>query len=355
MTNISSSLNEATTLYVGIDMHVKTWYITTIKNNQIKQFVQEPDYKSLHKYLTKRHPDCKYIVGYEAGCFGFALYRDLTSLGVEVHVLNPADIPTSDKDKRSKTDKSDSKKIALSLKSDMVKSIYVPDDNIEEIRALSRRRTDLIKKSTRVKNQIKAMLKRLGILFPKEIENYRTHWTKRFIAWLANIKFNKVESQYTMDSYLKELDFLKQEIKLLFNRIKVSIQKSDLSKMDKILQSVPGIGEISSMTIISEIFNIKRFKTSDRFVSYVGLAPTEHSSGEKKHKGHLNRRCNARLRTVFIEAAWVAIGKDKSLSSYYEELKHNIGAVKSIVKVARKLACRVRRLLLTEEYYKYGI
>ena len=153
-------------VFIGLDIHNKTWFGTIICDNIIdkpKSF--EPDSKKLYNYLSRRYPGANYYAAYEAGYFGYWIYRELTEYGVNVKVVNPADIPTSDKDRRSKTDKNDSRKIAQSLSAGLLESIYIPTLEEEERRSLVRHRDELVKNSTRIKNQIKSFLKQHGIKY----------------------------------------------------------------------------------------------------------------------------------------------------------------------------------------------
>jgi transposase len=149
-------------IYVGLDVHKRSWYTTIIFGDIIKQksFSAEPEH--LYKYLSREYPGADYHIAYEAGFSGFWACEDLNNLGCKTIVVNPADIPTSDKDERNKTDKKDSKKIAMSLKAGLLEGIYVPTRQEQADRSLLRRRMGLVKQQTRVKNQIKGHLKYFG-------------------------------------------------------------------------------------------------------------------------------------------------------------------------------------------------
>ena len=150
-----------------------------------------------------------------------------------------------------------------------------------------RQKQDLTKKSTRVKNQIKGLLKYYGIRYPEEFDDSRCHWSKKFIGWLGSIKFETSYGKQCMESYLRELEFIKSEI-LTINRQLIKAQKEGFYKQEvEILKSIPGIGNVSVTTIMSELIDINRFIKRDNYLSYLGLAPTEHSSGDKRKIGHL--------------------------------------------------------------------
>ena len=121
--------------------------------------------------------------------------------------------------------------------------------------------------------------------------------------------------------------------------------------------SAPGVGLISSMTLLTEIVDFKRFKNLDSLASYSGLSPTEHSSGDKRIIGHLNRRCNSRLRKVLIESAWTAIRWDEELRSFYDRqvAERRKPKGEAIILVAKKLLSRIRYMVLHNEPYVSGV
>lgn len=305
-----------TDIYIGIDVHKMSWHVTVLYGDVSKRNTFEPSAEILKKHLDKHYPNGRYNAVYEAGYFGFNSYYELTKLGIETIVVNPADIPRTDKEKRNKTDKSDSYKLALSLKSGFLKGIYIPSIEAQELRSLTRRREELVQDQTRSKNRIKSLLSQYNIKYPEQFTKIGSHWSKRFINWLKDIKL-----------------------------------KNNYEKLIKI----PGIGQIGAAVLQTEIMEIERFTSRDKFISYIGLSPNEQSSGESRKIGHLTGRCNKRIRTILIEASWLAIKYDPALGQYYNERIVTIGKQKTIIKVARKLANRIRHILLTEETYEIGI
>jgi transposase len=341
-------------IFVGIDVHSTSWYVTVIVEDYIKSQTFSANAAKLAEYLKREYPGGTYYAGYEAGCFGFHIKEKLDKLNVSTIVINPADIPTSDKESRNKTDLRDSQKIALCLKSGLVKGIYAPDRASLEIRMLSRRRSDISGKTTRVKNQIKAVLKLYGIEYPQEFEESHKYWSKNFILWLSQIEFVTIEGKIAMDSFISELEFFRQEKLKVLNYLRALTKSEKFKEQSEVLISIPGIGAVSTVTVLTELINVERFETRDKYLSYIGLTPNEHSSGEKRRIGSLTKRCNRSLRTVFIEASWIAVRRDPALSMYYTEVHKKIGKQKAIIKVARKLATRVRYLLLNMKKYEYG-
>lgn len=338
-------------IYLGMDVHSKTWYTTILYDDFVKKQSFHADARKLAAYMRRNYPKARIQAGYEAGYFGFTLQRNLESEGIETIVINPADIPLSNKDTRNKTDRRDSYKIALNMKSKMVEGIYVPKIENEQERSLLRRRADTVKKQTRIKNQIKSNLKLLGINYPIEYEDKGKHWSRNFISWIGSLKLATQEGRAVMESLLRELEFYRKEVLFATRQIR------DLSKSEryayncKLLLGISGIGLITAMTFLTEIIDISRFKKGDELVSFLGFSPNEHSSGEKRRIGHLSKRCNHILRGMLIESSWVAIRNDPALSDYYHKTQKKTGSSKAIIKTARKLIMRMRYVLKTGNKY----
>lgn len=329
-------------IFVGLDVHSKKWHATIMVGDVATKYQCPADSKILAAHLQKEYPNANFKAAYEAGCFGFYIKEQLDSLGISTGVINPADIPTSNKDKVGKTDARDSRKIAMSLKNEMLEPIYAPDKENQQARGLLRRRDDLTRKTTCVKNQIKALLKYYGVVIPQELDTAR--WLIKFTEWLKTLSFETSEGKSHLASYLREFEFLEQEKKSVLNELKETMKKEKYNESYEIIKSIPGFGPIGAMNVVLEVFDIKRFATQDKFSSYIGLAPMERTSGERTHKGRLSWRFNRVLRSTFIEAAWVAIRTDPAMTQYYNDCTKKMTGTRAIIKVARKLANRLRYL-----------
>ena len=355
-TNLSKIDYSNKTIYVGLDVHAKKWYSTIICEDKISPKVFDAKPEQLANYLKKHYPNATYKVAYESGFSGYWAKRALDELGVNTIVIHAADIPTSDKDKVHKNDKNDSRKIALALRSNMISGIYVPSRTQQEHRNLIRRRTDLVEKATCIKNQLKAELKLRGIEYPEEFEKSGSHWSKKFVKWLSETNSITVIGDFVLQSQIKELKWLEEEIDSIEKALDALMQSDQYKEIYRILRSVPGIGSIHAASFTLEVMDIERFRGIDQYLSYIGLVPSEHSSGDSRRVGGMSRRCNRHLRKLFIEAAWVAVKRDLALSEYFDELKkRGMKSTVAIIKVARKLSGKVRRILLNGEEYQYGI
>ncbi len=339
-------------IYIGIDVHFKSWVITIMVGNiSYKTFSQNPDAKELSKYLQNNFPDGNYYSVYEAGFCGFSVHRELEKNGINNIIVNPADIPTTDKDKRQKEDKRDSRKLSKTLKNGELEGIYILNRNIEELRSLVRYRKTIVKELSRHKNRIKAILKLYGIAIPIELNSASRYWSSRFIKWLKTIKTSTSQGSFVLHETIETAEYLRTKLLKINREFRLLNEDSVYSNKINLLKSVPGIGLIVALTFISELGTMNRFKNLDKLCSYVGLIPSTNSSGEKEYVGKITRRSNKSLRTALIESAWVGIRQDPALLLKYTELRKRMAANEAIVRIAKKILGRIRYVIKNKQEY----
>jgi transposase len=302
------------TIFIGIDVHLKNWAVTLQSEEfELKTYSQPAKASVLVNYLQENYPGAKYKAVYEAGFCGFTVQRALASKGIECDVIHPADVPTSDKEKRQKTDKIDSRKLARMCKNEDMNGINVPSIEQQEERNLLRARQKLVRDQTRVKNRIKSYLKFQGI----ELDGFEgRQWTKKYIEILRKTSFSTSVGTIAFTAYLDELEYLRQQVTKLDLQIKILSQSVRYKENVSLLTSVPSIGLISAMIFLTEIGDINRFIKFDDLCSFFGLIPNCHSSGETEKVGHITKRGNQHLKMILIECAWVAIRKDPAPLKY---------------------------------------
>ena len=337
-------------IYVGMDVHKNSWSISIFTEHlEHKTFSQPPDVSVLVNYLNRNFPGAVYNSVYEAGFSGFWTHDKLKEHGVNCMVVNPADVPTKNKEKATKTDRVDCRKLARSLRSGELEGIYVPARPKVEDRHLLRTRQSMVKKQTRCKNQIKALLYFYGISVPDELA--QSHWSNKFINWLEKINMQKASGDLSLKAHIEELKHLRQIIAGLNRGIRSLAKTDQYRKNVHLLKTIPGISILSAMTLLTELYDINRFKNLDHLASYVGLVPNTSASGEKEYKTNMTGRRNPQLRCLLIESAWVAARKDPALLMAFNELCKRTTKTKAIVKIARKLLNRIRYVLKNQEEY----
>jgi transposase len=337
-------------IYVGMDVHKKSWSISIYTDQfEHKTFSQPPNTEVLVNYLKRNFPGAAYKTAYEAGFCGFWIHDKLQEQGVECLVVNPADVPTKDKERATKTDPVDCRKLARTLRSGELDGIYVPSRVKAEDRSLLRTRQSMVKKQTRCKNQIRSILCFYGILIPEELTS--SHWSKRFINWIESIRMERTSGNFALKVHLAELLHHRKTIVELNRAVRALAKTDDYRVNVALLKTVPGVSTLTAMLLLTELYDIARFKTIDTLCSYVGLIPNTDSSGEKDNKTGMTNRRNAQLRAAIIESAWTAVRKDPALMMAFNELCKQMTKTKAIIRIARKLLNRIRYVLKNQQGY----
>ena len=340
-------------IYVGIDVHLKTWHVTTLTESGCKySFSQHADAKELFDRLNKKFPEAHFKSAYEAGFCGFSAHYALTEQGIENIVVHAADIPTTGKEKALKTDAVDSEKIAWALKRGELTGIYIKDKRYMDDTNLMRLRQRFIMDLSRQKNRTKHLLYTQGVTYPERFRKNSAHWSRNFMKWLR-------EEVVLLSGQMMSLILLCEQVENTRKAIlKVTREIRRLSTTDRykenynLLITVPGLGLITSMSVLTELDNnIMRFPNERSFVAILGLIPTCHDSGDRKVSGEKINRGNKHLGPLIVESCWIAIQRDIELSAYYSKCCQSMKPHKAIIKVARKLACRAYAVLKTKARY----
>lgn len=357
MTKVNQLDFTGTTIFCGLDVHKLSWRVNIRdKELELKDFTQPPDASLLHKHLTKNYPGAKYKAGYEAGFCGFNIQRELSSLGIECVLLNAADIPKGDKERRQKNDKRDARSISeqLSSKKDL-KHLYVPTPAWEHARTLVRNRQQQISDSTRCKCRIWHFLYFSSLPVPdKDLTGQ--YWSRKFVAALEDMDCGgsanlKSALQIKLQDYLHKRTLLLQSTRA----IRAMYRQEAYWPLMELILSIPGIGEINAAIILFELQDITRFKTFDNLCSYVGLIPDTDDSGETKRNKGLTHRRNSYLREALIESSWILIKKDPAMLMKYKTYCKRMQKNKAIIKIARHLLSRISYVLKKKTAYVSGV
>ena len=293
---------EGQIIYAGMDVHKASWNLGIHLNDVfIKNVHQKPNPKTMADYLHKHYPGAKYKAVYEAGKFGFWIQRQLTALGIECLVVNPADIPKSQKDTLQKTDPRDARNLSLRLQSGVLHGIHIPDEQQEADRLFFRHRKKIWKDLTRCKNRIKGLLAFSGIDIAEQYDN--ASWSHNFITWLKQIDCKQQTRRRALDYQIKQMEFMRGELLSISNEIRKMMREQRYKKNYYLLRTVPGVGPLTAASFLVEIGDVQRFDTFYHLNSFVGLLPMEHSSGQSENKMSLTVRKHRQLRSDLVESA----------------------------------------------------
>ena len=340
--------SEKETLFLGIDLHLRTWHVTGLLENTEIFSKGIPGRLCNMKLLLRRYKDYRIKAVYEAGYFGYWLYDVLTANGVECIVTPPSLVP-QEYGNRVKTDRRDSRKLAYLLSKGLLKKIYVPAEEERYHRQVVRRRHQLIRDRVRQQNRIKSELRLYGIDTPE----IRGKWSKAYINNLWSIRFGDDWMQESFHLLLKTYEFLDNAVYEQTMRLKRLSQTDKYHELVEILMSVPGIGIITAMEFLLELNNMERFSRAEQVAAYVGLTPSQYSSGDKVRMGHITKIGKPHLRAALIEASWQLISKDERMGKTYKRIALRAGGKRAIVGVARRLVLCLRRMLLDSSAYSF--
>jgi len=215
------------TIYVGLDVHKRSWNAALFLNDQyLRNIHQPPSPQALHSFLHTHYPGAHYVCAYEGGKFGYWIQRQLSSKGVSCIVVNPADIPATHKDEVSKTDPRDARAIAMALQCGQLRGIYIPAVQQEADRSLVRQRKKIWRDLVRCKNRIKGFLDYTGITLPDKFAN--SNWSRNFLQWLSEIKFDYTSNRTTLNFMIRHSALLQVQQK----EMGIAVQKtSDIKKL----------------------------------------------------------------------------------------------------------------------------
>lgn len=334
-------------IFVGIDVHKKTYSVSVVSDGVlIKRDTMPAKPERLEKYLHKHFKGAKIKSAYEAGFSGFVLHRHLTKNGIDNIVVNAASIEVGARD-RVKTDKRDSLKIATQLSVGRLKGIFIPSIEMEDRRELTRLRSTHVKDRNRIAQRIKQKANYHGLLGPEDTQKVSRKWIKRFeeMEFLPGLEF----SIKSLIAQWKELD---ERIKGIDRELEN--QSSEDPEVDSVYRSVKGIGRTSARILANELGDMSQFSSERALFSYTGLTPSEYSSGEHVRKGHITGQGKPILRSILVQASWIAIRYDEDLCETYERIASRSGGKRAIVAVARKLIGRIRACFRKGEMYKTG-
>lgn len=328
-------------LFIGLDTHKVFSEVAYIEDQRGSKPVHHGRISSTKTAITKlvrqfesKYPQATLHFVYEAGPCGYWIYRLLTKLGHCCYVVAPSLIPKKPGDK-IKTDKRDALKLAKLLKSEDLTPVYVPESEDEAIRDLSRARETANKDLKDAKYQLKALLLRNNIGYKGT-----ANWSLKHLRWLSEIILPHPAQHIVLQEYLHTIhERLKRE-KRLINELTHQVQQWRYYPVVKAIQALRGVALLVATGVIAELGDLTRFDHPRKLMSYLGVVPSEHSSGDNRRLGGITKCGNGRARRLLVEGAHAYRFPARVSTDIQKRLE---GLPKPIVDIAWKAQLRLCR------------
>jgi transposase len=335
-------------MYVGVDVHKKVCRAAMV--NEEGEVVDEYSFKNsppgIEDFASRMEPfkgEVSAVLESTANLW-IRLYDSLEERGIRVVLSNPYKTRLI-AEAKIKTDKVDARILAQLLRADMLPLCYVPNKTQRERRQFIRHRIKLVKMRTEVKNRIHSLLDRHGLRCP-----YKTLFSKGGVEWLRGLSLGFTDDA-VLRSDLALLEALDGQIAYMEATI-AAVAVTD--ERVKLLMTMPGLGYFAASLMVAEICDINRFRSDRRLVSWVGLAPGVHQSGDKTYGGRITKQGNKLVRWVLVEAARNACRYDDRFREFYERYSRRHGGQKAVVAVAHEMLRIVWFMLKRGEPYRGG-
>jgi len=347
MANVQQDFGKGKPVCVGIDVHKRDWVVTVLcQGEELFHGIVPPDAKGFIRKL-KGFGASEIHTVYEAGPTGYWLHRTLTEADIDSIVTPPSLVPRIGG--RVKTDRRDSRKLASMLAGGFLKRVYVLSPEEQAHRRLLRTRDQIEHHRRQTQNQIKSLMLFHGKHAPATLKE---RWSDLYVRWIESVKWEHEELKISIDALLNLFNYLTGQYKSLTQQVEQLAYTEKYRDRAFLLVRIPGIGLFTAMAILIELQDIERFRRADQLASYLGLTPSQHSSGEHVRLGHITRCGNHHVRTRLVESSWTLIRYDAGAKATYERIKHQTGSGrKAITAIARRLALRIRRVLPDREPY----
>ncbi len=335
-------------VFAGLDVDKKSISVTfTSHQGFIRSLRMPSNVEHLVNYVRKHFTDQRVAFVYEAGPTGYGLYDGLVAQAYPCVIAAPSMIPRAP-GQRVKTNRLDSRALSENLRGGQLTSIHVPSPVYRELRHLTQLRDTLVSQVVAMKQRIKSLLLFEGMAFPPAPAG-RGQWSLLVKGQLRTLPCSPTV-RFKLDQLLESLAFAEQQVVKATRESRRFCQTvPELSHCITYMMTVPGIGWIVASQLLARIGDWRELKNIRQLAGFLGVVPTEHSTGERTDRGSITRTGDERLRAKLIQAAWSAIRKDAELRQFFRAVCHTHPPDRAsriaIVAVARKLSVRISVVL----------
>lgn len=335
-------------VFIGIDVSKLTFSFTTMDHHDLKRSKTIPSNpENLIQYIKNQFKGKKIICAYEAGPTGFGLYDALVAQDIPCLVVAPTTLSRKPNQK-IKNDKMDSKKLAKDLRAGELSSIHVPQAHWRQLRHLYKSYQHYVNIRMGIKRRIKSLFLFTGLPLPPD--SIKENWTKPHMEYIKNLDCQDPILRQKLDMLLEDHQLARQRCLLTLKQIHTFTQNyPDIQKNIQLVRSIDGIGLITAITLLAKIGNPALLNNQRQLASFIGIIPSEHSSGLTNRRGSITHMGDGYLRSMLIESSWKAIKHNATLQKFFDRIKNrhhqSFGKQKAIVAVARKLTLFIYAVL----------
>ena len=269
------------------------------REGEVRSYGTIPNAPEAAKKLVRRlgRPKDLYFV-YEAGPCGYGIYRDLLALGTNCMVAAPSKTPRRSGD-RIKTDRRDAIKLARLHRAGELYPVWVPDEETEAMRDLTRAREDFKYAQTKARQRLGSFLLRHGRRYPG-----RSHWTKTHLKWVVEQRFAQPSQQICLDEYIGAVEQTTARVQRLEAELRELVAVWSMGSVVSAMTAHRGVSLVVAATVCAELGDLTRFDRVRELMGFVGLVPSLHGTGLTHRVGAITKTGNAHVRRVLVEAAW---------------------------------------------------
>jgi len=340
-------------VFAGLDVDKRSISVTFTDHQGRSRSMRIPySVEQLWTYVGKHFAGQKVAFAYEAGPTGYGLYDGLVAHGAPCVVAAPSMIPKAP-GQCVKTNRLDSRGLAETLRGGQLQSIHVPAPPYRDLRHLTQLRDTFVSELVGMKLRIKALLLLEGLAFPPAPAG--SQWSCRVKAQLRTLACSGTV-RFKLDQLLDSVAFAEQQVVKTTKEIRRYCQRNpELSRCIALLRTIPGIGWIVASQLLARIGDWRELRHVRQLGGFLGVVPTERSTGSHTDRGSITRTGDSRLRSKLIQAAWAAIRQDGELRDFYRSVcrthPRHLAARVAIVAVARKLTTRIAAVLMQQRPY----
>lgn len=324
-------------MFIGMDVHKEMIAVAIAEKHGVPRYYGEihNTTEAIAKLVKKIVPKgVRAAFCYEAGPCGYGIYRQIKDMGYHCDVVAPSLIPKKAGD-RVKTDRRDSVALVRLHRAGELTAVWVPDQTQEAMRDLTRIREDMKSMERHARQRLSGFLLR-----NKQVYVGKQKWTQAYFRWLEELKFESPIQQIVFQEYVDTVKQLQGRVAALEAEMRGALSGWSLGGVVEALMSLRGVNLVTAMTIVAEVGDMSRFENPRQFMAYLGLVPSEHSSGNRQKRGEITKTGNGHVRRVLVESSWSYRLPARKTAHLQRKAEKTSETVQAIAWKAQKRLCK---------------